>query len=329
MSRKPGGRPINGVLLLDKSAGMSSNGAVQRAKRLYQASKVGHTGSLDPIATGLLPLCFGEATKFSGFLLDTDKRYRVRVRLGVTTTTADIEGEAVQRRPVPEFSEAAVEAVLQRFRGDITQIPPMHSALKHQGRRLYELARKGVEVERPPRPVCIHALQLLSLEGDLLNLEVHCSKGTYIRSLVEDIGEALAYGGHVEQLRRTAVGELSIEQAVDLEALAALSDEARLAKLLPMDRLAVDLPALTVGDNLAFYLRRGQPVRAPNAPQPGWVRIYNEELFLGLGELTLDGMLAPRRMVRTDSAGQEALASAESASPSNAVLVSRGAEPVE
>ena len=329
MSRRPTGRHINGVLLLDKSAGMSSNGAVQRAKRLFQASKVGHTGSLDPIATGLLPLCFGEATKFSGFLLDTDKRYRVRVRLGVTTNTADTEGEVVQRRAVPVLDEVAVESVLNRFRGDITQVPPMHSALKHQGRRLYELARKGLEVERPARAVCIHALSLVTVEADFLDLDVHCSKGTYIRSLAEDIGEALGCGGHVEQLRRTAVGDLSVEQAVDLETLASMSDEGRLERLLPMDRLAADLPALIVGDNLAFYLRRGQPVLAPNAPQAGWVRIYNKDLFLGLGEMTSDGMLAPRRMVRMPSKEPEGLAEAESAVPSNAVLVSSGAEPVE
>ena len=207
MSRRKNGRDIDGMLLLDKSPGMSSNGAVQRVKRLFQANKVGHTGSLDPIATGLLPLCLGEATKLSGFVLETDKRYFVRVRLGRTTTTADIEGETVETKPIPALNEAMLKPILARFRGEIDQVPPMYSALKQGGRRLYDLARQGIEVEREARRVSIYELILLESGADYLDLEVHCSKGTYIRSLAVDIGAELGCGGHVEQLRRIAVGK--------------------------------------------------------------------------------------------------------------------------
>ena len=224
MSRRKSGRDIDGMLLLDKSPGMSSNGAVQRVKRLYSANKVGHTGSLDPIATGLLPLCLGEATKLSGFLLDTDKRYFVKVRLGRTTATADTEGETLEEKPVPMLDTQAIEAVLQRFRGDIAQVPPMYSALKHKGKKLYELARKGLEVEREARRVSIYELTLLGFGSDFLELDVHCSKGTYIRSLAQDIGMEIGCGAHVEQLRRTAVGGFTLDQSVTLEKLEALTE---------------------------------------------------------------------------------------------------------
>lgn len=299
MSRRKTGRDIHGMLLLDKSPGMSSNGAVQRVKRLFQANKVGHTGSLDPIATGLLPLCLGEATKLSGFLLDTDKRYSTRVRLGRTTTTADIEGEVLEERPVPPLDEALIEAVLQPFRGEIEQLPPMYSALKHQGRKLYELARKGVEVERQPRQVSIYELRLVGYEPDWLDLDVHCSKGTYIRTLAEDIGAALGCGGHVEQLRRTAVGTFTVDRAVRFEDLEAMADGERLALLLPFSAIAEELPAFALSSELAFFLRKGQPVFAPNAPASGLLRLFTREgAFLGVGEVTDDGMIAPRRLVR-------------------------------
>jgi tRNA pseudouridine55 synthase len=299
MSRRKKGRDIHGMLLLDKSAGMTSNGAVQRVKRLFQANKVGHTGSLDPIATGLLPLCLGEATKLSSFLLNTDKRYFTRVRLGQATTTADSEGEILAEKPVPLLDAALLESILQPFRGEIEQLPPMYSALKHQGRKLYELARKGVEVERQPRPVNIYELRLLGFGPDWLELDVHCSKGTYIRTLADDIGAALGCGGHVEQLRRTAVGTFTLAQSVSFEHLETLTDEERLNYLLPFSAIAEELPAFSLANDVAFFLRKGQPVFAPNAPTAGLLRLFTRDgAFIGVGEVTDDGMIAPRRLVQ-------------------------------
>ncbi|CAG0949076.1 tRNA pseudouridine synthase B [Anaerolineae bacterium] len=299
MSRRKKGRDIHGMLLLDKSPGMSSNGAVQRVKRLFQANKVGHTGSLDPIATGLLPLCLGEATKLSGFLLSTDKRYFTRVRLGKTTTTADIEGDTLEEKPVPVLDESLIEAALRPFRGEIEQMPPMYSALKHQGRKLYELARKGVEVERQPRRISIYELRLLDYGAGFLDLDVHCSKGTYIRVLAEDIGAALGCGGHVEQLRRTAVGNFNLAQSVRFEDLETMADEERLALLLPFSAIAEELPPFALSSDVALFLRKGQPVFAPNAPASGLLRLFTREgAFLGVGEVTDDGMIAPRRLVK-------------------------------
>ena len=299
MSRRNKGRDIDGMLLLDKSPGMSSNGAVQRVKRLFQANKVGHTGSLDPIATGLLPLCLGEATKLSGFLLDSDKRYSTRVRLGRSTATADTEGETLAEAPVPALDEALVEAALRPLRGEIEQMPPMYSALKHQGRKLYELARQGVEVERAPRRIHIYELRLAGLGADYLDLDVHCSKGTYVRTLAADIGAALGCGGHVEQLRRTAVGGFTLDQAARFEDLEALADEQRLGLLLPISAMAEELPAFSLAAEVAFFLRKGQPVFAPNAPVSGLLRLFTREgAFIGVGEVTDDGMIAPRRLVK-------------------------------
>ena len=299
MSRRKTGRDIDGMLLLDKSAGMSSNGAVQRVKRLFQANKIGHTGSLDPIATGLLPLCLGEATKLSGFLLNTDKRYSVRVRLGRTTTTADIEGDTVDEKPVPVLDESVLDAVLQRFRGETEQVPPMYSALKQGGQRLYDLARKGVEVTREPRRVSIYELCLLEFGPDYLDLEVHCSKGTYIRSLAVDIGASLGCGGHVEQLRRLAVGKFDLSQSVPLSRLETLSDEERLSLLLPLSDIADELPLFNLTDESAFFLRRGHAVFVPNLTVGGLLRLFTRGgAFLGIGEVTDDGMIAPRRLVR-------------------------------
>lgn len=298
--RRRQGREVNGILLLDKVPGMSSNGALQDAKRLFQARKAGHTGSLDPLASGLLPVCFGTATKLSGFLLNQDKHYEVLMRLGSTTTTGDAEGEVLEQRPVPPLDEARVEAVLQRFRGDIEQVPPMYSALKHQGRRLYELARQGVEVERPPRPVSIHALRLLAMGEETLTLVVHCSKGTYVRTLVEDIGAVLGCGAHTGALRRTQVGTAySVAEAKTLSQLQAMSDEERLACLLPVDYALQDMPAVALGEDLCFFLRKGQPVFVPKAPSSlGWLRLYDKQgVLLGLGELQDDGKVAPRRLL--------------------------------
>ncbi|WP_217994896.1 tRNA pseudouridine(55) synthase TruB [Methylogaea oryzae] len=251
--RRNKGREVNGILLLDKTPAVTSNTTLQDVKRLFQAKKAGHTGSLDPLASGLLPICFGEATKLSGFLLNQDKRYEVLIRLGVTTSTADAEGEVLERKPVPALDEGLVESALARFRGDIEQVPPMYSALKHQGQRLYELARQGVEVERAARPVTIHALRLLAMTGDTLSLEVHCSKGTYVRTLAEDIGAALGCGAHVAALRRTAVGgSYSVAEAVTVTQLQSMSDEERLACLLPVDHALQDMPSVTLSEELCF-----------------------------------------------------------------------------
>lgn len=297
--RRRHGREVNGILLLDKVPGVTSNGALQDVKRLFQARKAGHTGSLDPLASGLLPICFGEATKLSGFLLNQDKRYEVLVRLGVTTSTADAEGEVLERRPVPPLDAAAVEAVLARFRGEIEQVPPMYSALKHQGQRLYELARQGVEVERAARPVTIHELRLLAMEADTLSISVHCSKGTYVRTLAEDIGAALGCGAHVGALRRTQVGgAYSVAEAKTVTQLQAMSDEERLACLLSVDHALQDMPSVSLGEELCFFLRKGQPVFVPKAPTSGWLRLYDKRgVLLGVGELLDDGKVAPRRLL--------------------------------
>ena len=291
-------RAIDGVLLLDKSSGYSSNASLQKARRLLRARKAGHTGSLDPLASGLLPVCLGDATKFSGFLLNTDKRYTVRIRLGSETDTADSEGTVTGVWPIPPLTESILESVLQGFRGEGEQIPPMYSALKHQGQRLYDLARKGVEVRREPRPITIHELRLESFDEGTLDLDVHCSKGTYIRVLAEDIGRALGCGGHVEILRRTAVGRLDVRDAVTLDDLEQMSETDRTARLLAGDVMLTDLPAIELETALASRIRNGVRVALSTPDLSGWVRIYgpgNE--FMGLGEVMPDGTLAPRRLV--------------------------------
>jgi len=305
MARRRRGRNLSGILLLDKAAGMSSNQALQRAKRLYGAAKAGHTGSLDPLATGVLPLCFGEATKFSQYLLDADKVYETRIALGTTTETGDAEGEVRTEGDASAIDAARVEAVLAQFRGPIMQLPPMHSAIKRDGQPLYKLARAGIEVERQPRSVCIHELTLRDFTGGAratLDLRVACSKGTYIRSLAEDIGQALECGGHVATLRRTAVGPFSIDACVTLETLGALRDRddqaAMDALLAPMDDALGHLPLLHLPESSGFYLRQGQPVLVPNAPCDGMVRVALETgEFLGIGEVLDDGRVAPRRLV--------------------------------
>jgi len=297
--RRHRGDPIDGILLLDKHPGITSNQALQQAKRLLAARKAGHTGSLDPIATGLLPLCFGEATKISPFLLGGDKRYLVTVRLGVATATGDAEGEITAREVVPSLSRETVEAVLSRFRGEIEQIPPMFSALKQGGQRLYDLARQGIEVERPPRRVTIHQLELLDFGGDFLKLEVFCSKGTFIRTLAEDVAKSLGTLGHVEDLRRTQVGVFDIEDAVTLERLESLPLEERRNLLLPIDSAVSGWPPVRLSDEMTFYLLRGQPVLIPKVQAQGFVRLYNREgSFLGVGEVLDDGRVAPRRLFK-------------------------------
>ncbi len=295
-------RDVHGILLLDKPVGMSSNQALQAVKRLYRARKAGHTGSLDPMASGLLPICLGEATKISGFLLGADKHYLVTVRLGVRTATGDTEGEVLETRPVPPLDPEDVEPVLERFRGEIEQIPPMYSAVKHQGERLYRLARKGVEVERHPRRVTIRELRLVALRPEELELEVRCSKGTYIRTLAEDIGEALGCGGHVSALRRLGVEPFDEPEMVPLETLRERAAEggpgALDAFLLPVEAALAGWPAVRLDADLAYYVRQGQPVLVPRAPTEGWVRLYEDGRFLGVGEVLDDGRIGPRRLLR-------------------------------
>ncbi len=297
--RQRRGDSIDGILLLDKRPGLTSNQALQQAKRLLGARKAGHTGSLDPIATGLLPICFGEATKISPFLLGGDKRYLVIVRLGVATATGDAEGEIIERVPVPALERQAIEAVLTRFMGEIEQIPPMYSALKQGGKRLYDLARQGIEVERPPRRVTIHELKLQDVGPDFLKMEVFCSKGTFIRTLAEDIAKVLGTAGHVENLRRTQVGIYVVDDAVTLDQLEAVSLDDRRRLLLSIDSAVAEWPQVRLADDMAFYLLRGQPVLIPKLQAQGFVRLYNRDgIFLGVGEVLDDGRVAPRRLFK-------------------------------
>jgi len=289
---------VDGVLLLDKPVGLTSNQALQIVKRLLNACKAGHSGSLDPIATGLLPLFFGEATKLTQFLLDADKRYWTVFRLGVSTTTYDSEGETTATRPV-NVSRRDIERALQRFQGEIEQTPPMYSAIKHNGEALYKLARAGVEVERAPRRVTLHAIKVLGFENDLLTLEIACSKGTYVRSLAHDLGEILGCGAHVVQLRRLASGDVDIERAVTLEQLQALPTPAERARLLqPADSVLEAVPDIHLTPLAAHYLKQGQPVSARHGLAPCWVRLYEGETrFLGMGQVLDDGRVAPRRLL--------------------------------
>nr|WP_314629986.1 tRNA pseudouridine(55) synthase TruB [uncultured Noviherbaspirillum sp.] len=295
--------PVHGVLLLDKPPGLSSNDALVKAKRLLNAEKAGHTGTLDPFATGLLPLCFGEATKFAQDLLDADKTYETVVHLGIVTNTGDTEGEIIGTRPVAVTAEQ-ISAVLASFRGPIDQVPPMHSALKRDGRPLYEYARAGITLEREARRVTIHALTLLSWEAPFLRLSVTCSKGTYIRVLGEDIGAALGCGAHLNALRRTAVGTLSIAQATTLEQLAGLPELERAAGLAPVDALLSSFPALALDAELSRRFLHGQRLALAGMvglPAAGRVRVYgrDDQRLLGTAQLMEYGVLAPERLVRT------------------------------
>jgi tRNA pseudouridine55 synthase len=295
-------RDIDGVLIFDKPLGMSSNNALQKVRWLFNAAKGGHTGSLDPLASGVLPLCLGEATKFSQYLLDADKAYVTEARLGMTTTTGDAEGDVLESKPVNVTLEQ-VESFLPQFTGDILQIPPMYSALKHEGQPLYKLARAGETVERKPRSVTINQLKVLGLEGDRLRLEVHCTKGTYIRTLVEDLGTALGCGAHVSELRRIQAGPFDLSKAVTLEELEALHAEGgHLALdhlLMPSDCGLQDWPEVELTEQTAYYLNHGQAVRVPGSPAFGMVRLRDQNgQFIGIGEMTDDARVAPKRLMR-------------------------------
>ncbi len=301
--RRPPRRHVDGVLLLDKPLGMTSNAALQQARRLFNAAKAGHTGTLDPLATGLLPLCLGEATKFAGELLDADKAYLATIRLGVTTETADAEGAVIEVRSVVA-TDAAIATVLASFVGDILQVPPMYSALKRDGKALYEYARQGIEVERKARSVTIQSIRLLEREGDCLSIAVDCSKGTYIRTLAEDIGKALGCGAHLAGLRRTRIGRHVLAEAVTLEQLESNSLEARDQLLAPVDALLASLPCVLLSENEARQLSHGQPLRWQGQGIAGRCRAYRAETFLGLCELGNDGWLKPVRLLAfSDSSG--------------------------
>ncbi|HEX8787700.1 MAG TPA: tRNA pseudouridine(55) synthase TruB [Telluria sp.] len=302
MNARPPKKPrdlVDGVLLIDKPVGLSSNDALTKVKRIVNAKKAGHTGTLDPFATGLLPLCFGEATKFSQDLLEADKTYLAKVHLGVTTTTGDTEGETVETRPV-EVTKEQIEAALAKFRGPIMQVPPMYSALKRDGKALYEYAREGVTLEREARPVTIHDLEMLDYEAPFLTIRVTCSKGTYIRVLGEDIGAELGCGAHLNQLRRIGVGNLTVAGMVTLEALQA--HENPLSLLAPVDALLSSFPRVDLTPELAKRFLNGQrlalnrePVSLPD--QQGRVRVYHDGKLLGTAILQDWGVLAPERLI--------------------------------
>lgn len=300
MGRRHKGRNVSGIVLLDKPLGITSNRALQIVKRLFNAAKAGHTGSLDPLATGLLPLCLGEATKVSGFLLDADKSYLATIKLGVKTSSADAEGEVIQTRPVENYSKKQIKAAIEQFLGDIEQIPPMHSALKVDGQPLYKLAHQGQVIERKARPVHIYDIEVLRFEGDELDIHVECSKGTYIRTLAEDIGEELGCGAHLSALRRTTSGPFDIEESITLEELEALSElgfDEMDNILMPSEDALDDWESVNLSSDAAFYISQGQAVQIPKAPTSGLVRLFSEEKgFLGIGEILDDGRVKPNRL---------------------------------
>ena len=296
------GRDIHGVFLLDKPQGMSSNDIMQKVKRIFQANKAGHTGALDPLATGMLPICLGEATKFSQFLLDADKRYLVTAKLGERTDTSDAEGQIVETRDV-NVKTPEILTALEQFHGDILQVPTMFSALKHNGKPLYEYARQGITVEREARPITIFELNFIEYNVPYLTLEVHCSKGTYIRTLVDDLGEALGCGAHVTMLRRTAVADYPTEKMLDWNALQALAESQDLslldALLLPMDTAVAKLPALTLNESQTQGIGFGQRIKFDNLNRlQGQVRLFSHEnRFLGVAVIDENNVIRPQRLV--------------------------------
>ena len=301
--RRSRGRDVHGVIALDKPIGLSSNDAVQRVKRLFSARKVGHTGSLDPLATGVLPLCLGEATKFSQYLLTSDKKYWTKVKLGVATDSGDADGEVIATGSVDGITREAIDDALDAFRGAFDQVPSMFSAVKHNGQPLYKLARQGIEVERKARPVTVFENEILDFEGDEVTLSIHCSKGTYVRTIAEELGNALGCGAHVAALRRTQAGPFGEDDLVTIEAIEEARDNHVLDDLLqPVASAVRQWPLVTLSAATAFYVKQGQPVIVPHAPTEGWVRLVEDDDdvvdgFLGVGEVLSDGRIAPRRLV--------------------------------
>lgn len=300
MARRRRGLPVNGVLLLDKPQGMSSNHALQRVRRLLEAQKAGHTGTLDPMATGLLPICLGEATKFSAHLLEADKGYRTRVELGIITETGDAEGAVIERREVPRLTAEQVNNVIAHFLGESEQVPPMYSALKHQGKKLYELAREGKHVERAGRRITVYDARLLSIDEQGFELEVSCSKGTYIRTLAEDIGLMLGCGAHISALRRLKTGPFCTDRMWTLDALERLDDQAlREAELMPVDVLVEHLPAQDINEQNFWRLSHGQSAQldAATFKPDTLMRLYHASVFIGLGVVKGVNEVAPKRLL--------------------------------
>lgn len=294
-------RNVDGILLLDKPNGASSNEILQVVKRLYCANKAGHTGSLDPLATGMLPICFGDATKFSQFLLEANKSYIVTGKLGETTQSQDSESPILVKKEISHVDVKAIEAVLPKFLGKTMQLPPMHSAIKHQGQPLYKLARQGITIERTPREITVYDIKLLGLKNDLFELEIKCSKGTYVRTIVADIGDMLGCGAHVVALRRSAVEPYDSDRMVGIDQikeLATKNDYAALDQLLlPIDSMLVDMPKVALTPDMVFYMKQGQAVLVPGVPNSGLVKMFSKSgKFLGVGEITPDGKITPRKM---------------------------------
>jgi len=302
MARRKKGLDINGIVLLDKRCGISSNKALQEVKRLYNANKAGHTGTLDPLATGLLPICLGEATKVSAYMLADDKQYQTVVQLGVMTETGDVEGKVIEVKDVPEITQDQLMDCLNSFVGEIEQVPPMYSALKLNGRKLYELAREGITVERKARKITIHAIECLDFSGELLTLDVRCSKGTYIRTLAEDIGHFLGCGATVKELRRTATGDFKLADAVTIEQIQDLVPNATLQEILiPVDKPLLAMPAIEVDQVEADLILQGQQITAPNTDgKLGLYRLYHQQKFLGLGEMLMNAKIQPKRIFNLD-----------------------------
>ena len=307
MARQRRGRPVDGILILDKPIGLSSNRALQNVKHLYTAAKAGHTGSLDPLATGVLPLCFGEATKFSQYLLDADKAYESTFVLGTITDSGDAEGKVLEERDTSGITQADVVAALKAFEGEIQQVPSMFSAIKQNGQPLYKLARQGLEVERKSRSVVIKALQMRAFRPGVkpeVDIFLECTKGTYVRSLAEDLGNSLGCGAFVSALRRTRAGSFEIGDSITLSALESLKTNGEIEQmdqlLLPADAALGALPLVRLSESGGFYMRQGQPVMVPNAPCDGIVRVALETgEFLGVAEILDDGRVAPRRLIVT------------------------------
>ena len=296
-------RTVDGLLLLDKPTGMTSNAILQRVKRLFRARKAGHTGSLDPLASGMLPLCFGQGTKVSAFLLGADKTYRVTARFGTQTDTADADGAVIAESKIRTVEREALEQALVKLTGNIEQVPPMYSALKKDGKRLYELARQGIEVDRPPRPVTIHSLNIEQFDPGAPVIRVECSKGTYVRTLIEDLAGLLGTVGHVATLRRLAVEPFTEVQLVTVEQVEAAAEtgpEALDQLMIPVDSALIALPAVHLNQEQSWFLRQGNPVQVAQPPHAGICRIYDESArFIGVGEAHADGRIAPKRLFVT------------------------------
>ncbi len=301
MAKRKKGRDIDGIVILDKAIGISSNRALQEVKRIFDANKAGHTGSLDPLATGVLPLCLGEATKVSQFLLDSDKKYRTRVKLGVRTDSGDCEGNEIEHCSDFDISREQIEEALQQFEGEIEQVPPMHSALKVNGVPLYKMARRGETIEREARRITVYSIELTAFEGDELELEIACSKGTYIRTIADDLGQTLGCGAHIIALRRTQAGAFTEADCVTTQTLREECEQDGLAaidaRLIPMDEAVLDLPEVVLPSITASFIKNGQPVLVRHLPEEGLVRLYDEERFIGIGCIDDDGKVAPRRLI--------------------------------